>query len=95
MSTRLACAAEAIQWTGDNERELAEFTNGGFIALGDDVRGNPVKGAAVLLDTVTHAWVTVLSGEWVVRGRSGLLYASTGREPAGAMIGHALIGDVA
>lgn len=65
---------DAIQWTGDNAEELAEFTGGQFHAAGngriiDDPRFN-----ARVFDELHDTWVGVKTGQWVIKGVKGEFY---------------------
>jgi hypothetical protein len=62
---------QAVQWTGDNETELAEFTGGRFEATSE--RYDPELTAAVY-DELHSSWVQLRTGDWVARGVEGEFY---------------------
>jgi hypothetical protein len=65
---------DAVQWTGDNETELDEFTGNGFFALDEDDRDDDPEATGALFETVHHTWDPVKPGDWVVRGGTGLFF---------------------
>lgn len=68
---------DAIQWTGNNEAEVAEFTGGhGFHEVDEEDRANSddPDATGALLETVHSTWVGLLPGDWVVRGGAGLFF---------------------
>lgn len=61
----------AIQWTGDNEREIREWCGPGhFGAIAPEDRVDPEITAEVL-DTLHSTWVGVKTGQWIIRGVKG------------------------
>lgn len=64
----------AIQWTGENEREIREWCGPSmFGALQPAVRRDPEITSEVL-DTLHSTWVGVKTGQWIIRGVKGELY---------------------
>lgn len=65
---------QAVQWTGDNEREIREWCGPSmFGALPLAVHRDPEITAEVL-DTLHSTWVGVKTGQWIVRGVKGEYY---------------------
>lgn len=64
---RKPIVVHALQWTGDNEIELREFTGGQFGAtrIGDHM--DPAVTAEVY-DSLHSTWVGMRTGQWVIRG---------------------------
>jgi len=67
----------ALQWTGSNEQELAEFTRGNFMAADEADRGNSddPENTGAVLDSLHASWIGMSTGDWVVRGPRGEFYA--------------------
>lgn len=66
---------QAIQWTGDNEREIREWCGPGFFGVvAPEDRSDDPEITAEVLDTLHSTWVGVKTGQWVVRGVKGELY---------------------
>lgn len=67
----------AIQWTGDNEAQVREFTGGNFEAVDPDDRANSddPENTAAVLDSLHSSWIGLRTGDWVVRGPRGEFYA--------------------
>lgn len=64
----------AMQWTGDNEREIREWCGPSmFGALQPAVHRDPEITAEVL-DSLHSTWVGVKTGQWIIRGVKGELY---------------------
>jgi hypothetical protein len=61
---------EAIQFTGDNEAEVIDFTDGHFHVLADDDRENcdDPEATAEVFDDLHSTWVLVYTGNWIIRG---------------------------
>ena len=67
---------EAIQWTGDNEGEVQEFTEGArnfYARAAEDWAEDPEATAAVF-DKLHSTWVLVYTGQHVIRGVKGEYY---------------------
>lgn len=65
---------QAVQWTGDNEREIREWCGPSmFGTLQPAVHRDPEITAEVL-DTLHSTWVGVKTGQWIVRGVKGEYY---------------------
>lgn len=65
---------QAIQWTGENEREIREWCGPSmFGALQPAVHRDPEITAEVL-DVLHSTWVGVKTGQWIVRGVAGEFY---------------------
>jgi hypothetical protein len=62
---------EAIQWTGDNEAELIEFTGREFYALPPEDRSDDPEQTATVLDDEHHAWVAVYTEDWITKSILG------------------------
>lgn len=72
---------EAIQWTGDNEDAVRAFVRSGedkgdFYEI--DPAGRPhlddPESTGSLLETVHSSWVELRTGDWVVKGVTGLVF---------------------
>lgn len=63
----------AIQWTGENEHELREWTGGQFSA---DPVGERAEGQidAEVYDVLHATWVGLTVGQWVIKGVKGEFY---------------------
>ncbi|GIM88839.1 hypothetical protein [Paractinoplanes toevensis] len=66
----------AVQWTGSNAAELAEFTNGQFQVLDEADRANcdDPEATAQVFDVLHSTWVLVYDGDWIPRGVRGEHY---------------------
>jgi hypothetical protein len=65
---------EAMQWTGSNEAELVEFTDGRFIAI-DPADFTHAEGITARVYDVLHStWVGLHTGQWVIKGIAGEFY---------------------
>ena len=58
----------AVQWTGDNEQELVEFTGGKFMAVAPEDRGDDPEITGQVFDYLHGTWVGVKTGQHVVEG---------------------------
>ncbi len=67
---------EAVQWTGNNEADLATFTDNRFAALSAEDRANcdDLAATAQVFDVLHSTWVLVQTGDWIIRGVSGEFY---------------------
>jgi hypothetical protein len=63
----------AIQWTGENEREIRDWTGRKFASIPVDDRVDPEVTAEVY-DELHSTWVGVKTGQWIVRGVKGEYY---------------------
>jgi len=70
----------ALQWTGGNEQELAEFTRGNFMAVDEADRENSddPENTGAVLDSLHSSWIGMRTGDWVIRGPRGEFYAIRG-----------------
>lgn len=64
----------AVQWTGDNEAELIEFTGHRFEAVAPEDRIEDADRTAVVFDELHCTWVGVYTGHWIIRGVKGEFY---------------------
>jgi hypothetical protein len=64
----------AIQWTGDNEDEVAAFADDLFREVAPSGRGDDPDITAEVLDTLHKTWVGVKTGQWVIKGVAGEFY---------------------
>ncbi|MER7815612.1 hypothetical protein [Streptomyces sp. NPDC096153] len=74
---KLPVEVEAIEWTGNNEAELIEFTRDYFRAVpADEQRAIPRAPGitAEVYDALHATWVGVKTGQHVVRGVKGEFY---------------------
>jgi hypothetical protein len=60
---------EAVQWAGDNEKELAAFAGANF----ETVHDSP-EWTARVFDVLHDSWIGARTGDWVVRGVRGENY---------------------
>lgn len=65
---------EAVQWTGDNEAELAAFAGPHFEAVGPEDRADDPDMTGAVFDMLHSTWVKVHTGQWVVKGVRGEFY---------------------
>jgi hypothetical protein len=65
---------DTIQWTGDNEAELIEFTNHHFEAVPPEDRAEDPEITAQVFDVLHSTWVGVKTGQHVIRGVKGEFY---------------------
>lgn len=63
-----------IQWTGDNEAELIEFTGNKFQALEPETRTEDPEMTGSVFDDLHSTWVGVYTGQHIVRGVKGEFY---------------------
>jgi hypothetical protein len=63
----LPIVREAVQWTGENEIEIDNFTEGLFVVDAD--------AEARIFDTLHSSWISVYLGQWVIKGTKGEFYA--------------------
>lgn len=76
---------EAVQFTGDNEAEVKEFTNGVFYRKIPDLTDTPLlknremlKAEAAKMPGVLRTWEGVFDvhiGAWVIKGIKGEFYS--------------------
>ena len=73
---------DAVQWTGANEAEVTEFARADprgshFSVLDDDDRAycDDPDATAQLYEKPHSTWRLVKTGDWIVRGVTGLLFA--------------------
>lgn len=65
----------AIQWTGDNEREIREWCGPSmFVSVAPEDRTDDPEITAEVLDVLHSTWVGVKTGQWIVRGVKGEFY---------------------
>jgi hypothetical protein len=73
-----AIEVDTIQWLGNNEAEVQEFTGGAskFYALDDEDRENSddPEATATVYDRLHSTWVLVYTGQHIVRGVKGEFY---------------------
>lgn len=73
-----AVEVDTIQWTGDNEADVAAFAGGPqfFYALDDADRENcdDPEATAAVYDRLHSTWVLVYTGQHIVRGIKGEFY---------------------
>jgi hypothetical protein len=62
----------AVQWTGDNADQLAEFTGGRFEPADDSWDEPEITGC--VYDELHSTWVGLRIGDWVLRGIRGEFY---------------------
>lgn len=74
---------EAVQWTGDNEDELREFTRNGFDPFRMESRWEyqveDETMTAVVFDYLHSRWVPLQTGDWVIQGVKGEFYPCSAR----------------
>ncbi|HZP54998.1 hypothetical protein [Actinocrinis sp.] len=63
----------ALQWTGSNEAELAEWTGHRFESTAPGDYADP-EITAIVYDELHSTWVGVKTGQWIVRGVKGEFY---------------------
>lgn len=64
----------AVQWTGDNEAELIEFTGKRFHEVPPEDRLDDPDVTGSVFDVLHSTWVGVLAGQWVICGVKGEFY---------------------
>ena len=64
----------AVQWTGDNEAELIEFTGNLFQALDPEDRTDDPELTGSVFDDLHSTWVGVYTGQWIIKGVKGEFY---------------------
>jgi hypothetical protein len=64
---------EAIQWTGENELELIQFTNNQFEWLDPDDRTDDPDQDAAVFESLHSRWVGVYPTDWILKDSSGSL----------------------
>jgi len=82
---------DTIQWTGDNETDVQEFTGPGiFRAIPADQRTSTPEITASVYDRLHDTWIGVYTGQHIVQGIQGEFYpiaedvlAETYEDPAG------------
>lgn len=65
---------EAVQFTGDNVAEIAEFTAGRFETVDPFERGDNPEIVAEVWDYLHETWVGVKAGQWIIKGVKGEFY---------------------
>lgn len=70
---KLPVTVEAIQWTGENEQEIRDWTGGKFASIPAFDRTDPEINAEVY-DILHGTWVGVKTGQSVLRGVKGEFY---------------------
>ncbi|MFF5984393.1 hypothetical protein ACFY78_36680 [Streptomyces olindensis] len=65
---------DTVQWTGDNEAELVEFTGHRFEAIPAAARAENPDVTAQVYDELHDTWVGVKTGQHIVRGVKGEFY---------------------
>lgn len=65
---------DTVQWTGDNEAELAAFTGNQFQALDPEDRTEDPDATGAVFDELHSTWVLVFTGQHIVRGVKGEFY---------------------
>lgn len=67
---------QAMQWTGDNEADLADFTGSRFAALDSADRANcdDPEATGQVFDELHSTWVLTYTGDWIIRGVKGEFY---------------------
>lgn len=63
-----------VQWTGDNEAELIEFTSNKFQALDPEDRTEDPEMTGVVFDELHSTWVGVYTGQSIIKGVKGEFY---------------------
>lgn len=62
---------EAMQWTGDNAADLAEWTDDAFWPLGLEDRTDDPEHTGCLYVAANSSHLGIPTGEWVIRDRAG------------------------
>lgn len=65
---------EAVQFAGDNARDLRNFTEGRFNTVDVEDRGDDPEIVAEVFDVLHSTWVGVKDGQWIIRGVQGEFY---------------------
>lgn len=68
---------EAIQWTGDNWREILDWAgNITFWAFEDDEMPNDddPEATAAVFDLLHSSWILLRTGDWILKGTKGEFY---------------------
>ncbi len=68
---KLPTEITAIQWDGENDEELARWTNAGFETTLPGDSDDPDVTALLLTD---HGWIDVKTGQWIARDAGGRFY---------------------
>lgn len=64
----------AIQWTGNNQPDLAAFAPGSFHPVDPEDRIEDPDITAQVWDELHCTWVGVKTGQWIIRGVRGEFY---------------------
>jgi hypothetical protein len=70
---RIPIECDAVQWTGHNEDELADFTGGDFQEIGPENRGDDPDKTGAVRESEHNTWVGLRPGDWVLKGPAGHL----------------------
>jgi len=64
----------AVRWTGDNAEELRHFTGGRFETINPLDLDEGSEMTAQVFDVLHNTWVSMRTGDWIVRGVKGEFY---------------------
>ncbi|MDQ0371565.1 hypothetical protein [Catenuloplanes indicus] len=65
---------QAVEWTGDNEGEIYDWSGGNFRAVDVEDRGDDPDITGEVYDRLHSTWVGVKAGHSIVRGVQGEFY---------------------
>ena len=65
---------EAVRFDGTNVGEMLAFTDGRFMAVDVEDRGDDPEIVAAVFDVLHSTWIGVKIGQWIIRGVRGEFY---------------------
>ena len=65
---------EAVRFDGTNVGEMLAFTDGRFMAVDVEDRGDDPEIVAAVFDVLHSTWIGVKIGQWIIRGVQGEFY---------------------
>lgn len=65
---------EAIQFDGENEAEVQQFTGWEYFYVLDEEDREDPECIAVVMDKLHSTWVGVKRGQWIIKGQKGEFY---------------------
>lgn len=71
---KLPIEVEAVRWTGSNLSEMASFAGAMFQENGPEDQAEDPEMTAQIYDELHSTWVSLRTGDWVLRGIKGEFY---------------------
>lgn len=65
---------EAIQYTGDNVKELEEWGQGKIAFIEPEDRGDDPDCDLSVMDDLHSTWINVYQNQWIIKGTKGEFY---------------------